>query len=109
MDRAELEKGLLDFEAACSKEGKAISTCLVEGLQLTEFQTYILEVQAHWMYHEPCSDVLEYLIPILFRTTPPELRKQIFFIKVLNEEGNVHCFENLPQPEGQISSTLMPL
>ena len=92
MDTKQLKASLREFQVACERRGYPFSDfCLVEAYPGDNSSSYCLEIKAPWVDGQPCSDILDNLFDILFKTTTVEIRKKIFSIQLLDSDDSLHC------------------
>ena len=92
MDRTELKELLKPFEARCAERGKPLEGICVEDAFPGDISTsFIVQVKAPWVDEMYCSDAIDFLFDILWETTDEEIRKKVFFIQVIDSQGELHC------------------
>ena len=96
MDREQLMKKLSEFKSMCNESERALEEiCLEEAFPGDSSTSYILNVKANWVDSMNCSDAIDFLFDILWRTTKEEERKFIFSIQINDSENDLHCWSDL--------------
>lgn len=92
MDPEQLKIKLSDFISACRLQGKPIDNlCIVEAYPGVTNTSYTLQVKEVWSQNILCSDAIEILYDILWETTTPEIRQNIFAIQIMDSEQELQC------------------
>ncbi len=106
MDKEQLKGKLKGFQEACASAGRSLNKiCLEEAYPGDDSTTFVLEVTAPWMDDMACYPILQFLTNKLFETTDVETRKRIFYIRVLDSDDQIHCFQDLTETiESRIAS-----
>lgn len=92
MDTRQLKEELREFQSACGENGYPFADfCLTEAYPGDNSSSFILEIKAPWVDDKPCSDILDNLFDILFKTTTVDIRKNIFSIQLLDSSDSLHC------------------
>lgn len=93
MDRKrKLKNDLKGFVKECKAKGYPLTEyCLKEAYPGDSSTSFILQVKADWIDNKGCSEVLDILLEVLWNTTSPEVRVNLFSIQVLSSNDTVHC------------------
>lgn len=87
MDRKQLENSLTNFRNKCSEINKPIDSLILEEAFPGDSSTsYFLNIKASWLDTLSSYDSLKFLYDALWETTTEEIRKNIFTIKLMENE-----------------------
>ncbi len=93
MDRRELELKLVAFCKACSDAKKDIvidgTSEAYPGASNTSYFVHIRGLD--WADILSCSEMLDVIIPILYKTLDKETIQYIFALNVYNKNGEMNC------------------
>jgi hypothetical protein len=95
MDSEQLKLSLKSFVEECAAQGKPLTNvCVRPAYPGDSSSSFIVEVKADWIDDMTCSPVLDFLYDVLFATTTPQIRQNIFTILILDSTEQVHCIAN---------------
>jgi hypothetical protein len=100
MDKKQLAEKIEKFKQACLKKGYPLrDVCVEEAFPGDSSTSYIIKVVAEWVVDMNCSDALDILIDILWKTFNRKERAQIFTLNIFSNQDELHCWS------GELSQT----
>lgn len=84
---------LVPFQKKCAAKGRPVDIFVEEVYPGDISTSFYVKVKAAWVDKMDCSDVIDFLVDILWETTGEKIREKIFSIKVHNSKEEFHYSE----------------
>jgi hypothetical protein len=92
MDREQLVQELRPFQEESGSLGRPIvDICVEEAFPGDSSSSFIVQVKAPWVDSLDCSESLDFLFDVLWRTTTKDVREKVFSIQIIDGSDELHC------------------